>query len=104
MNTALVFSILAFSVMQALRGGEPTLADQSDAADGVRRQEAQNHPLVRAILDAFPGARIEAVHDSSTDNYGLPAQAPLGEDEPDGFDLVPPDETPDEPADLWETL
>jgi len=84
--------------------GEPTLADQSDAADGVRRQEAQNHPLVRAILDAFPGARIEAVHDSSTDNYGLPAQAPLGEDEPDGFDLVPPDETPDEPADLWETL
>ncbi len=35
---------------------------------------------MRAILEAFPGARIEAVHDDSTDAYGLPAAAPLGDD------------------------
>jgi DNA polymerase-3 subunit gamma/tau len=84
--------------------GEPTLADQGDAADGARRAEAQAHPLVRAILDAFPGARIEAVNDSTTDSYGLPATPQLGGgDEPDGFDLPPPDEPIDEPADFWET-
>jgi len=35
MNTALVFSILAFSVMQALRGGEPTLADVVSAHESA---------------------------------------------------------------------
>jgi hypothetical protein len=32
--------------------------------------------LVRAILDAFPGARIEAVHDSRADAYGLATETP----------------------------
>ncbi|MBN9564404.1 MAG: DNA polymerase III subunit gamma/tau [Alphaproteobacteria bacterium] len=55
--------------------GEPTLAEQGNAADAARRASAADHPLVRAILTAFPGARIEAVADASADAYGLPAEA-----------------------------
>ena len=55
--------------------GEPTLAEQGSAADTARRAAAAGHPLVRAILDAFPGARIEAVHDARADAYGLTADA-----------------------------
>jgi DNA polymerase III subunit gamma/tau len=62
--------------------GEPTLAEQSAAADTARRAEANEHPLVRAIMDAFPGARIEAVHDRNADQYGLP-RVDATSDEPD---------------------
>ncbi len=36
--------------------GEPTLGEQEQSADTSRRHAAAEHPLVRAILDAFPGA------------------------------------------------
>jgi DNA polymerase-3 subunit gamma/tau len=68
--------------------GEPTLAQQGEAADAARRHAAAAHPLVRAILDAFPGARIEAVRDASVDSYGLP---------PD--EAAPAEESPEE----WES-
>ncbi len=73
--------------------GEPTLAAQGSAADSARRVEAADHPLVRAILTAFPGARIDAVHDARVDAYGLPA-------EPDMPDFAPPDA---EPVDVLES-
>ncbi len=53
--------------------GEATVAEQGTAADTARRTAAADHPLVRAIMDAFPGARIDTVHDASADAYGLPA-------------------------------
>jgi DNA polymerase-3 subunit gamma/tau len=56
--------------------GEATLAQQGTAADTARRSAAADHPMVRAILDAFPGSRIEAVHDSRVDSFGLHAEAP----------------------------
>jgi DNA polymerase-3 subunit gamma/tau len=52
--------------------GEPTLAQQGMAADAARRGVAEEHPLVRAIMESFPGARIDAVNDSRLDAYGLP--------------------------------
>jgi DNA polymerase-3 subunit gamma/tau len=52
--------------------GEPTVAEQGTAADVARRMVAADHPLVRAIMDAFPGARIDTVHDTAADAYGLP--------------------------------
>jgi DNA polymerase-3 subunit gamma/tau len=83
--------------------GEPTLAEQGNAADATRRGEAADHPLIRAIMLAFPGARIDSVHDSGVDAYGLPsgpAAMPLGE--PDMPDFAPPDaEFSDESP--WET-
>jgi DNA polymerase III subunit gamma/tau len=47
----------------ASEGGESTLKEQDEAREHSRRGEAARHPLVRAVLDAFPGARIEAVRD-----------------------------------------
>ncbi len=64
--------------------GEPTVADQGTAADAARRTAAADHPLVRAIMDAFPGARIDTVHDTAADAYGLPTV--------DSTDAEPPDE------------
>jgi DNA polymerase III subunit gamma/tau len=54
--------------------GEATLAEQGSAADTARRSAAADHPLVRAIMDAFPGARMDTVHDTGADAYGLPAE------------------------------
>ena len=66
--------------------GEPTIAVQGKAADNARRDTVADHPLVRAILEAFPGARIETVVDASMDAYGLP---PLPELPPDMPDFAP---------------
>jgi DNA polymerase III subunit gamma/tau len=81
--------------------GEPTLAEQGEAADAARRSAAAEHPLVRAILAAFPGARIEAVRDETTDAYGLPPQA--AEAPADAPDFAPPDaDFADGPQEDWE--
>ncbi len=56
--------------------GEPTLAAQAAAAESARRDEAAEHPLVRAIMDAFPGATIAGVTDSRVDAYGLSPESP----------------------------
>jgi DNA polymerase-3 subunit gamma/tau len=95
--------------------GEPTLAEQGRAAEASRLALAQSHPLVQAVLAAFPGASIEAVRDAGADAYGLggalggalagPARSeeqpeaepgdipPIEPGEPAGYDDVPP---PDE--------
>jgi DNA polymerase-3 subunit gamma/tau len=41
--------------------GQPTLADQAAMAEREATETAARHPLVRAVLLAFPGASIEAV-------------------------------------------
>jgi DNA polymerase-3 subunit gamma/tau len=70
--------------------GEPTIAEQGNAADTARKTAAADHPLVRAILAAFPGARIDTVHDKTADAYGLPAsESPAAP--PDVPDFAPPD-------------
>ncbi len=47
----------------ASEGGQPTLKEQDEVREHSIRGEAARHPLVRAVLDAFPGARIEVVRD-----------------------------------------
>ncbi|PWS38391.1 DNA polymerase III subunit gamma/tau [Falsiroseomonas bella] len=72
-------------------GGGATLAEQGRAAEQDRRALARAHPLVQAVLEAFPGATIEAVRDGALDAYGLPPpSAPDG----DGRDFAPPDAEP----------
>ena len=81
-----------WTIALSAAAGEPTLAEQGCAADTARRAAAAEHPLVRAILATFPGARIEAVHDSGVDAYGLTAAPVLGgRAEFDGPDFAPPD-------------
>jgi DNA polymerase-3 subunit gamma/tau len=70
--------------------GEPTLAEQSAAAEQDRRAAAARHPMVQAILAAFPGATLDAVRDATLDDYGLAPAAP----EPELPDFAPPDAEP----------
>jgi DNA polymerase-3 subunit gamma/tau len=42
--------------------GEPTLREQRDAQQAAQIEEVARHPLVRAILDTFPGAVIERIN------------------------------------------
>jgi DNA polymerase-3 subunit gamma/tau len=80
--------------------GAATLAQQGNNADAARRQAAADHPLVRAILAAFPGAKIDAVRDPGVDAYGLPAEEPVALGEPEGPEMVPYDADPfDGPSD-----
>ncbi|MFQ1699339.1 DNA polymerase III subunit gamma/tau [Loktanella agnita] len=39
-------------------GGEPTIAEVRDAKENAIRSEAEQHPLVQAVIAAFPKARI----------------------------------------------
>ena len=61
--------------------GDPTLKEQAEARRQSMKSEAARDPLVRAVLDAFPGARIESVRETV---------APPAEPMPDA------DELPDE--------
>jgi DNA polymerase-3 subunit gamma/tau len=42
--------------------GQPTLADQKRATKAEHHERAAQEPLVRAVLDRFPGAEIVKVH------------------------------------------
>ena len=43
--------------------GEPTLVEQDAATEAASRHAAESHPVVRAVLEAFPGARIGEIRD-----------------------------------------
>jgi len=47
----------------AREGGAPTLVEQKQAAKVARFEAVAQEPLVRAVLDRFPGAEIVAVRD-----------------------------------------
>ena len=64
--------------------GEPTIDALERAAQADMRQSVQDHPLVRAIFETFPGARIEKLQS---------APKPATEEPPpDWADFSPPDE------------
>ncbi len=95
-----------WTIAVSTQPGEPTLAEQGNAAHSARRAAAAEHPLVIAIMAAFPGARIDTVRDTSTDVYGLPIAMPepitLGE--PDMPEFAPLDAELSDDATLpWET-
>jgi DNA polymerase-3 subunit gamma/tau len=59
--------------------GAPTLKQQAQAIEAEMRRRAAEHPLVKAVLDAFPGATIDAVRDLTTPEAKPDSDA---EDEP----------------------
>jgi DNA polymerase-3 subunit gamma/tau len=83
-------------------GGEPTLAEQGRSAEQDRLALAHSHPLVQAVLQAFPGATIEMVRDAALDAYGLPPPSAGGDTDDGrdfaemdpGRDFAPPDAEP----------
>ncbi|MBB3172770.1 DNA polymerase-3 subunit gamma/tau [Endobacter medicaginis] len=90
---------LRWTIAFSAAPGEPTLAEQEASLARTRHEQAGVHPLVQAILAAFPGASVGPVRDASLDEYGLPPEilapalafeprfaedsgAPVGEDDP----------------------
>lgn len=76
--------------------GEATLTEQEAAAEAALKDEAARHPTVRAVLDAFPGAKILEVRDLEP-----LAEAPPAPDLGDTTDMPGADEdAADEEGDL----
>jgi len=65
--------------------GDPTLAEQDAASGAAQLKQAARHPLVRAILDAFPGAKLGPAEADAE------PQAPLVAEEPDLPEFAPLD-------------
>ena len=59
-------------VTLAREGGAPTLAEQKKAAKAARHERVLQEPLVRAVLDRFPGAEIVAVRDVVAEDVAAP--------------------------------
>jgi DNA polymerase-3 subunit gamma/tau len=73
--------------------GEPTLREQAAALAHAQKQEAARHPLIQAVLAAFPGATIDEVRDLAQQAAPeVAANATAGEavsvDEPTEDDLA----------------
>ncbi len=81
--------------------GEATLSEQSDEVEARNRSNAQMHPLVQAILLAFPGSTLGSLRDTRLDEYGLHPEVAA---EPDpgqaGMDSAPPWSPVSEPIGL----
>ncbi len=62
--------------------GAPTLREQAETQEKLKREEAEKHPLVLAVKAAFPNAEIEAIHPVEEGDCA-PAPSPEGnEDDP----------------------
>jgi DNA polymerase-3 subunit gamma/tau len=61
-----------WSVSIAREGGAPTLAEQRRAAKAARMESVAQEPMVRAVLDRFPGAEIVAVREAVQDDIAAP--------------------------------
>jgi len=62
-------------VTLAREGGEATLAERRKAAREKRLEAVAQSPMVRAVLDRFPGAEIVAVRDRETDVPPTPEES-----------------------------
>ncbi|HEX3943847.1 MAG TPA: hypothetical protein VHW69_07155, partial [Rhizomicrobium sp.] len=58
---------LRWVVSVSREGGAPTIAEARKAAAQEKLDAVAQEPLVRAVLDRFPGAEIVGVHDRPTD-------------------------------------
>ena len=73
--------------------GKPTLSEQKAARGDELRGQAENDPLVQAILRTFPGARLDAVRrkgDQSSmlaDLVGVTEEPPPAEEYPADDDI-----------------
>ena len=66
--------------------GAPTIAEAQEAVIQARRTDALNHPLVKAAMQTFPGATVEAIREGIVpppidEDEPLPEEFP-GDDEP----------------------
>ena len=75
----------AITVVNA--GGSPTIAEVRDAAENALRATAQAHPLVQAVIAAFPKAKITEIRtDADKEHDAFVDALPEVDDEWDPFD------------------
>jgi DNA polymerase-3 subunit gamma/tau len=68
-------------------GGGPTIAETRDAAANAIMKEAQEHPLVKAVIAAFPKAKITEIRtEAEKEQHALEDALPEVDDEWDPFD------------------
>tara|TARA_R110002051_G_scaffold1008_6_gene4984 strand:+ start:22289 stop:24040 length:1752 start_codon:yes stop_codon:yes gene_type:complete len=68
-------------------GGAPTIAKVRDEAENALRTAAEDHPLVQAVISAFPNAKIRKIStEADRQNDALEGALPEVEDEWDPFD------------------
>ncbi|WP_373636533.1 DNA polymerase III subunit gamma/tau [Yoonia sp. BS5-3] len=68
-------------------GGEPTIAEKRDAAENAVKAEAEAHPLVQAVIAAFPKARITDIRtEAEKAQEALTDALPEVDEEWDPFD------------------
>ena len=61
-----------WNISIAREGGALTLAEQRKAAKAARMESVSQEPMVRAVLDRFPGAEIVAVRDVAAEDIAAP--------------------------------
>jgi DNA polymerase-3 subunit gamma/tau len=71
------------------KAGLPTLAEDTARAKDEERAQAAQHPVVKAALEAFPGAKIVDV--KHRDVAALPTDT--GEEPPEPHDIDPESDT-----------
>jgi DNA polymerase-3 subunit gamma/tau len=71
--------------------GKPTLNEQKAAKGDELRSQAENNPLVQAILKTFPGARLDAVRRKGEQSSLVAGLVEAG-DEPPGPEEYPADD------------
>lgn len=68
-------------------GGGPTIAETRDAAENALRAEAEQHPLVQAVIATFPKARITEIRtEAEKEQDALQEALPEVDEEWDPFD------------------
>jgi DNA polymerase-3 subunit gamma/tau len=68
-------------------GGAPTIAETRDAAQNATKAEAEAHPLVQAVIAAFPKAKITEIRTQADKaQEALTDALPEVDDEWDPFD------------------
>lgn len=73
--------------------GEPSLDEQGAQVVALNKRQAETHPLIKAVMKRFPGAKIASVRDRTLDSYGLPPEEiiPLGGDDMPDLEFAPYD-------------
>jgi len=70
---------LRWVVTVAREGGAPTIAEAKKNANAAKLESVLQEPLVRAVLDRFPGAEVIAVRDLAHDDIATETQEPSEE-------------------------
>src|SRR5918993_1355511 len=79
--------------------GKPTLNEQKAAKGDELRSQAENNPLVQAILKTFPGAKLDAVRRKGEQTSLVAGLVESGEEPPAGEEYPADDDIPE--SEYW---